>query len=216
MTEILNLLAKISEQVPIEIFSLMGGFIEELIAPIPSPFVTTLSGTLAARQGYGFYYVIFISFLAAIGKTLGSIIIYIVADKAEDIFLTRFGKFLGISHKEVENFGAKFDKSWKDDIILIALRAIPVFPGGPVTVVCGLIKLNFKTFVRSTFVGVWVRSILFGTIGYYGLGQLSNLLLKTESIVDVVVIIATLAALIILVYKNKKRAERILIKIIKK
>ena len=39
-----------ADQVPVELFSFIGSFIEEVIAPIPSPIVMIVTGTIAQAQ----------------------------------------------------------------------------------------------------------------------------------------------------------------------
>lgn len=164
-------LKHLSLLVPVEFFVLLGGFLEEIIAPIPSPLIMTLAGSLLYMQQKGMPALIFISLLAAIGKTFGSWLLYIASDKAEDLIMEKFGKWLGVTHKDIESIGKHFDNTWKDDLLLIILRAFPLIPGAPVAVVCGIIKLNPKTYIRSTFIGTFIRSLLFGFIGFGGLAK---------------------------------------------
>ncbi len=161
----------LSEQIPIGPFVLIGGFIEEIIAPIPSPLIMTVAGSMLHMQQKGVFALIFISALAAVGKTLGSWLIYVVSDRAEDVVMHKFGKWLGVTHKDIESIGKRFDKTWKDDVLLVILRAFPLIPGAPIAVVCGVIKLNPRTYIRSTFVGTLLRSLLFGFVGYAGLAN---------------------------------------------
>ena len=162
-------LTLLSEQIPVSLYALVGGFIEEIVAPIPSPLIMTTAGSLVRLQGQGIIALFLVSFLAAFGKTIGSWIIYVVADKSEDLIMLRFGKFLGVTRQDVENIGKRFDNTWKDDMLLVLLRAVPFIPGAPVAVVCGIIKLNLKRYLRSTLVGTFLRSLMFGFIGYSGL-----------------------------------------------
>jgi len=129
----------LSEQIPVGLYALVGGFIEEIIAPIPSPLIMTTAGSLLRLQGYGIIALFLISFLAAFGKTIGSWIIYVVADKSKGLIVLRFGKFLGVTQQDVEKIGKRFDNTWKDDVLLVLLRAVPFIPGAPVAVVCGII-----------------------------------------------------------------------------
>lgn len=162
-------LTLLSEQIPVGLYALVGGFIEEIVAPIPSPLIMTTAGSLVRLQGQGIIALFLVSFLAAFGKTIGSWIIYVIADKSEDLIMLRFGKFLGVTRQDVENIGKRFDNTWKDDMLLVLLRAVPFIPGAPVAVVCGIIKLNLKRYLRSTLVGTFLRSLMFGFIGYSGL-----------------------------------------------
>lgn len=207
MEYLITLLEKLSESIPLPIYVTIGGLVEEVIAPIPSPLVMTSAGSIAEQQGQTIMYLAFISLLAAFGKTIGAVIIYVFADKAEDLLLTRFGKFLGITHKEIESFGKKFNNTWKDDVLLVILRAVPIFPGAPVAAVAGLIKLNMRTYIQSTFIGVWIRSMIFAVIGFYGMSQLNHYIAGAEGFGNLIFLIIVGVPFLYYVYKNKERLQ---------
>jgi membrane protein DedA with SNARE-associated domain len=100
-----QLIVWLSDRIPLELFTFIGSFLEDVLAPIPSPLVTTTAGTIAFAQGYLFIGLFWLALIAAAGKTLGCIVIYIITDKAEDFFMTRLGPRLGVTHKEIENLG---------------------------------------------------------------------------------------------------------------
>lgn len=198
LNELIRQLTLLSEKVPVELYAFIGGLIEEIVAPIPSPLIMTTAGGILHLQGRGILALIFISLLAAAGKTLGAWLIYAVADKAEDILTHRFGKWLGITHRDIESIGRYFDKTWKDDVLLIFLRAFPIIPGAPVAVVCGIIKLNLTTYLRSTFIGILLRNLLLGGIGYGGVANYQTIveaLKVAETAGKVFLVILTLAAI---------------------
>ncbi len=216
MEQFLDILHDLSTKVPLSIYTSIGGLIEEIVAPIPSPLIMTSAGSIAQEQGQVAMYIVLISLFAAVGKTIGAYVIYYFADKAEDIVLTKFGKFLGISHKEVENFGKRFNKTWHDDVLLIFLRAVPIFPGAPVAAVCGLIKLNLRTYIQSTFVGVWIRSMIFGYIGYYGMSQLKEGLVSAESIGKIIILAIIGIPTLYFFYKKRNHIQDSILKMLEK
>src|SRR3989344_314625 len=85
----------LAEKTPLEIFSFAGSFIEEVIAPIPSPLIMTTAGTIAHARDYQITYLLFLALLASCGKTAASWLLYVLADKLEDFISSRFGKILG-------------------------------------------------------------------------------------------------------------------------
>jgi len=165
---LIGYVGQLSESVPLIPFAFLGGLIEEIVAPVPSPLVMVTVGSLIHSQEKGWLMLMLVSFLAAIGKTFGSWLIYFVSDKAEDVVTTRLGKWLSVSHGDLEEIGEYFDRSWKDDVLLVFLRAIPLIPGAPIAVVCGIIKLDLVTYLRSTLIGTFIRSLMFGLVGYVG------------------------------------------------
>ena len=71
----IDALFQLSEVVPVTWFTFIGAFIEELIAPIPSPIVMTLGGSLAASQGSGWDWLLILDIIGAAGKTVAAICI---------------------------------------------------------------------------------------------------------------------------------------------
>jgi membrane protein DedA with SNARE-associated domain len=171
----IQLLHQMAGLFPLPLFVFVGAFVEELIAPIPSPIVMTLAGSLAQSQGRAPVYLLWLAVIGAVGKTLGSYLLYIIVDKGGDWFLDKFGRFVGVSAEEIEQIGRHLNKGWKDDVVLIILRALPIMPTAPVSIVCGLINLDLVTYLRSTLIGTFIRNIIYLYIGYTTLGALESI-----------------------------------------
>ena len=171
-----------ASKVPLELFTLVGTFVEEVIAPIPSPLMMTTVGSLAALQGKAFSYLLILSVIGAVGKVFGAWILYYFADKAEDIVLGRFGKFLGVSHADVERVGKHLNGGYRDDIILIVLRALPIIPSSVVSVGSGILKINLKTYLYTTFLGTIIRDFVFLYFGFVGISAFEGYIKGFESV----------------------------------
>lgn len=211
ITQLTEMLTRVSTQLPLEMFVILGSFVEEIIAPLPSPLVMTLAGGLAEAQEYHLLAIVLLALLGAAVKTFGSYIYYILADKAEDLLIGTFGKFFGISHNEVESLGKHFSGGRKDEILIFLFRAIPVLPTSPVSVMAGLIKLPLKGFLLTTFLGLLIRNLIFLYIGYVGLASYQNILHRLESVESILT--ATAAVVVMLAIagywytKNKERIQ---------
>ncbi len=192
---------------PLELFSFLGGFIEEVIAPIPSPIIMATAGSAAFAQHKGLITLVWLSLLGSAGKTLGSWIIYFIADKLEDLFVGKFGRFFGVSHREIEALGKHFKGGWKDFMILFSLRALPVMPSAPVSVVGGLIKIPLPTYLGATFAGNVVRNLVYIYLGYAGVSTYQSVLHGMDNLESVVqiIIFVVLAALVGWVYAQRKK-----------
>lgn len=193
-----------ANSVPIELFVFVGSILEEIIAPIPSPFVMTTAGTLLSAQGFPATHILIIALIASIGKTIGCIIFYFLADKAEDVVIKKYGKYLGFSHTQVESIGKYFNGTITDDLLIIFLRALPVMPSTPVSLVAGFVKVNFRTFVQASFIGNYIRSVIFLFIGYEGLTTLTQGIDSLESVVKILVVLALGGVLAFIYYKRGK------------
>ncbi|NBO17531.1 MAG: hypothetical protein EBV07_01430 [Proteobacteria bacterium] len=72
MSEIINLLIQylkeISSTLPLPVFTFIGALLEEIIAPIPSPIVMTLAGSLAAAANFSYLYLLLLALTGSFGK----------------------------------------------------------------------------------------------------------------------------------------------------
>lgn len=185
-----------ANMVPLEFFIFLGAMIEEIIAPIPSPIVMTIGGTLARAQGQPLFYLLVLALIGAIGKTLGCYILYIISDKLEDVVVGKFGKFFGLSHKEIESLGKHFNGGPRDDIIIFFARAIPIVPTAPVSIICGVIKVKLRTYLVSSFLGTLFRNMFYLYLGYAGLASYENVMGHFESIEKIVTVTLGLALIV--------------------
>ncbi len=213
MTDIVNKftdsLTSIASQIPLPLFTFLGALIEEIIAPIPSPVVMTLAGSLASAAKENWVYIFLLAFTGSIGKTLGSYAIYFIANKAEDVFVSKFGKFIGINEQDVERISKKLNSGTRDDVVLFLLRAIPIVPTAPVSVVCGLIKTNLKTYLYTTFLGTLVRNIFYLYLGFTSLNALESINsdIDTFEKVGYGIVLLLVAGIFLYIYKLKKKQD---------
>jgi len=185
---------KLATGIPLPFFSFIGSVFDELIAPLPSPFVPITAGTLTYEQGYPFAFLFLVALTGTLGKTISTLFTYLVADKLED-FLThsKLGKILGVDEDEIEKYGRYLDGTRKDSVIMVFLRALPIIPTLPVSVIAGLIKLNLWTFVWTTFVGTYIRFMFYMIVAYEGVRKYSGLLSMidtTDSVIKVGIVLA--------------------------
>jgi membrane protein DedA with SNARE-associated domain len=196
--KLITFLEQLAEHVPVELFAFFGSIIEELIAPIPSPVVMTLSGTMVEANGSAFWYLFVVALIAAAGKTLGSIILFVIADKAENIILTRVGKYIGVTHKQVEQIGERFQGTPRDYLTLLAIRSTPIIPSAPISLICGLIGMQKRLFITSTFFGTIVRDFVYLYIGFTGAGAATEIIDGIEGASSIVTIVLALIGMGIL------------------
>ncbi len=207
ITQITQWLFNLADKVPLEIFVGFGAFLEEVIAPIPSPSLLTLAGSIAETQKLPLLTLLWLAVLGAVGKVFGSWILYYLGDKGEDIILKKWGRFFGVSHKHVESFGKRFHKGHKDILVLTTIRALPIIPSAPVSIVCGVIKLNLKVYLLGTFLGNIPRNLIFMYFGYSGVQVFTNLINnidQTESLVQIAIFLA-LGLLIVWTYWKRRK-----------
>jgi membrane protein DedA with SNARE-associated domain len=198
----------LSEALPLEWFTVVGGFVEELIGPIPSPLVLTLAGSIAADRQSGFWYVILLALLASGGKTAASWLLYLLGDKAEYWIVGKWGEVLGLSHEKVRSWSASFNGGWWDDALIIFLRAVPILPAAPISVLCGVLKIKMRTYLVSTFIGYALRSLFFLWVGYAGTDAykaIADDIDASEALLTVGIILASVGLLVWLYYAQRRK-----------
>jgi len=191
---------QIISQIPVELIVFIGSIIEEIFPPLPSPLLLIISKIVTYNQKFTVLYILLLASIATFGKTIGSFFIYFLADKTENLVTGRFGKWLNISHKSVENIGRRFTGSWKDIFILIFLRSIPIIPTTPLSFVCGIIKLNIRTFIISAFIGSFIR-IFF--LLYLGVAAYRSLITNTDNAIEVLLVFIIICLIGWFYYKRK-------------
>ncbi len=207
LARLTSALTALADHVSVPVFTILGAFIEELIAPIPSPLVMTLAGSLAASEGRIFIYLFYLSALGSLAKTFGSWLLYLLIDKGEDFFTSKFGRLTGISHKEIESLGKYLGRGSKDYLLIFTLRAIPIVPTAPVSLVCGLVKINLRSYLAATFLGLVVRNLFYLYLGFTSVEALSTLNSNLESLESFgyILLFALLALLFLYLYRERRK-----------
>lgn len=175
----------------LEVFVFLASFIEEVIAPIPSPTVMVVTGSFALLQERSLYALIPLSLIGALGKTLGALVVYFITFKAEHVVMHKFGRFFNVTQVDVDRFGSRIGKGKRDYFMLIALRAIPFVPSVIVSVGSGLLKVSLPLFIVSTFVGTIVRDGIYlyaGFVGTVAVTRFVNQSTHLETYIEVIVV----------------------------
>lgn len=189
-------ITSLSAQVPLPIYVFLGEVVEEIISPIPSQAVMGSAGSIAFLQGWPIYTLPLFALIGAFAKSITTMGFYVIADKLEDRLVPLFGKYVGITHEDIESIGKRFDKGGKREFVsLFLLRCLPILPSAPLSIVCGLVKVNKQTFFWSTVAGNWVRGLMILLAGYLGFDVLDALLHGTVD-AGVVVALVVVAALV--------------------
>ena len=203
---VIQWLHTVAASVPLPVFVTVGGVVEEIIAPIPSPLVATLSGSIAASQHMGWGMVFWICAMATVAKTFGAWIFYVLGIWFKDLAVPRFGKYIGVSQADLVRFGSHFDGSKRDALLLLVIRAIPVMPSTPISLLCGTLNISFRTFLFSTLIGFYIRNMTFMLIGYTGLSAMDSLMSgidTAETILKIVIVALVLGVLGWLYWKRR-------------
>ena len=206
-----EILLSFAQVMPLPAFAFVSSFVEELVAPIPSGPVMLVMGSLAQLQGYTLLALAGLTVAAAIGKLLGATVVYGIADKAEDVLSGRFAKFFGVTHAQIESFGAKLGNGWKDYVLLTVLRTLPFIPSVVISAGSGVLKIPLRLFIVSTLIGSLLRDAFFLYVGYIGLAGAEELFSgfeHAETAIEILVVIGVLALMGFGFYYRQKRLKR--------
>ena len=142
----------------------LAALLETIVPPIPTLAVFPTAGFLASQQGISLIGVIPMVILGAVGATIGTSALYLIALKLGRVVLLRYLKYVRVSEKKLERVEIWFEK-YGDKTVFLG-RMVPVMRE-MISIPAGLLKMKIPKFVMYTFAGSFVWSA--GTIlsGYY-------------------------------------------------
>ncbi len=199
-----------AQTLPLELFVFFASFFEEIIPPIPAFPIMILAGGFARVQDYYLLQILLLALASALGKTVGSVLVYHLADKLEDAFVIRFGKFFGLKPGQPEAFGAKLGNGWLDYLVLTLLRSFPLIPSSLISIGSGILSIPLRLFLFATFLGTVLRDGIYIYAGYMGTIALASYTENTERsqlIVVASVIIILVLSIAFFYHKNQKRKQ---------
>src|SRR3989344_5441066 len=158
--------------------------IEEVIAPIPSALIMTMSGFLFVSGEFSlntFSALIFkVAIQAALGVTIGSYVVYFVAKFGGRFLIERWGKYIGLYWSDIERRQDRLSGTRKDEIIIAGARILPVVPSVAVSAFCGILGMKAWKYFVITLIGTFFRGIILGLIGW----QVGNVYIKYANFIS--------------------------------
>jgi len=142
----------------------LAALLETIIPPIPTLAVFPTAGFLASQKGLSLFSLIPMIILGALGATIGTTGIYLIALKLGRTILLRYLRFVKISEKKLERVEIWFEK-YGDKAVFLG-RMVPVMRE-MISVPAGLLKMKIPKFVMYTFAGslIWATGTILA--GYY-------------------------------------------------
>lgn len=187
--------------------------VAQVIAPIPTELLTMATGFLFLGNSLSldfFSTLIFsIGIPASLGTTIGSLFVYYIGYFLGKPFIEKWGKFFGLSWKQVEKIQVKFKNSHIDETALFSLRAVPFFPIVSVSLVSGLIRFKLKPYLLFTFFGTFARVVLLAVLGWQ-VGELYKsyaALFKGLERIGILLVLILLVVFIVYRFKKRKQNE---------
>jgi uncharacterized membrane protein YdjX (TVP38/TMEM64 family) len=109
---------------------------------------------------------------------------------------------MGARWENIEKTKRFLGRGYADEIILIGLRAAPIFPISVVSVLCGAVRMRPITFIITTFIGTVIRIGTLALFGWYA-GHEYALYAARIAMFEQIVLAAALAAVIFFIVKKR-------------
>lgn len=192
-----------------------AGIIEQVVVPIPSPMVPMGGGFFLVTKKISVLLAIKEVFLKtalpfALGSTLGATMVFMIAYKGAAFLFEKYKRFFGFELKDLDKFQKKFFKGTADEITIFTLMAIPVVPTVLVSAVCGVIQIPALEYYLYTFLGLLVRGVVLGWLGWWVGETFLTVASGVEKMENIVMIVLGLIifGLLLLGYKNRAKIFR--------
>ena len=187
----------------------LGGIVEEIIVPIPSPLVSMAGGAFLVTGGENNFLVLMRKVVLpfSLGATIGSSLVYLVSYYGGEFMVEKMKKYLGFNWKMVEKTRDRFIKGSRDELAIVLLRGIPIVPVSLISAVCGAVQINWKEFYLYTFLGLIIRSLILGFLGWQAGAAYQTLvggIDKIESFVFILMFLVFLGLLGLGYHQRKK------------
>ncbi len=177
--------------------------IESACIPLPSEIAMPLAGwMLVKEQLLPATYTLVAGVYGALGCTIGSIIAYVVGMWGGRPLMKKYGKYILISHHDLDMAERWFDKS--GDWIVFVSRLLPVirtFISLPV----GIARMHFIKFLIYTFAGsfIWCAGLAYGG---YQMGEHWEQIRMVMRPFDPLVGALIIALIVFYIYRHLKRS----------
>lgn len=173
--------------------------LESACIPLPSEIIMTFSG-FVVWQGNTNMTLLGITLVGALGNLFGSLIAYFVGLKGGRPLLEKYGKYVFITHKNLETADKWFEKYGYEAVLISrVLPGIRTFISLP----AGITYMNLKKFVAYTFLGSLPWCFVLAYLGTQ-LGPRWEIISRYFHVLDIIVVIGIIGAIGYLIYKHKK------------
>lgn len=181
----------------------IGMTLESACIPLPSEIIMPFSGYVV-WQGNTNMTLIGITIVGAVANLFGSLIAYFVGLKGGRPFLEKYGKYILITHSNLEHAHQWFEKYGHEAVLISRLLpGIRTFISLP----AGIAEMDLKKFCIYTFIGSLPWCFALGYIGVL-LGPQWELIKSYFHILDIIVAIGFFAVIAYLIYKYKYKPSK--------
>lgn len=137
--------------------------VDELVAFIPSSLVFTAEVlflkvplTVAGLSQL----TVFVGLPVALGSMVGSLPLFLLAYAGGKPAIEAAHKRWKLSWADVDRFTQSFRGDWRDEMIFLFFRALPLMPTLPITVIAGTMRMKPATYMLLTVLGIMIRVVI--------------------------------------------------------
>ena len=178
------------------IFAMM--FLESSFFPFPSEVVMIPAGYLASKSQMSFA----IAFLCGLGGSItGALFNYYLCYFLGRKFITKYGKYVGITEEKFAKFEAFFNRH--GEISTFNCRLIPGIRQY-ISLPAGLAKMNVARFVIFTGLGAAIWTLILMLLGYF-IGENEELIKKDLHLITIALLAFVLLISCIYLYCLKRK-----------
>ena len=172
--------------------------LESACIPIPSEATMPFAGFVVSE---GKLTLLGITIVGALGNLVGSLISYYVGLKGGRPLLEKYGRYILISHNELERADKWFEKYGHEAVFIGRfLPGVRTFISLP----AGIAEMDIKRFIIYTLAGSLPWAFALGYIGVK-LGPHWDTIKSYFHIMDIIVVIGIIVGIIYIVYQYRKR-----------
>lgn len=172
--------------------------VESACIPLPSEVIMPFAG-FAVYEGK--MSLLGITVVGALGNLFGSLIAYFVGLKGGRPFLEKYGKYILLTHSQLERAEDWFEKYGHEAVFVSrVLPGIRTFISLP----AGIARMDLKKFITYSFLGSLPWCFVLGYLGVQ-LGPKWDVIRGYFHILDVIVILAVIGVLTYFVYQHKTK-----------
>lgn len=187
----------------------IGGIVEQIIVPIPSPIITMSGGAFLISHNVSIFQAFWeiiskVSLPYSVGAIIGTSMVYLIAYFGGQPLIDKFGKYVGIKWSLIEKIKADFQKTISDKLFIFIAVIIPVVPVSLISGFCGGFRIKPQNFYPIMFLALIIRSVILGFIGFQMGEAFTGLAHGFDKIESILTIIGAGLILGFLFFKREK------------
>lgn len=176
--------------------------LQTVAIPIPSEVILPFAGFLVSS---GQFNLIVLAIVGGLGSCIGSSIAYWIGYKGGRPLVEHYGKYILISHSDLdrtEKFFAKFGS-----IAIFVGQLLPIVRSF-IGFFAGIAEENFKKFLASVFVGSFLWSLILGYVGVK-LGQNWGSLHSKFQKFDVLIVAIIVILIALYIWRHVRHLKKV-------